>query len=69
MAFKATRLQADLRTLNRAKINTARLKPDQVREGALLLRRLILGGTPATDPENAAAWSQWRERVGVRREA
>ena len=63
MPFKATRLQHDQLTLNRARINTARLKPDQVREGAAILRKLILSGAVAdTAPDNTAAWAAWRER-------
>jgi hypothetical protein len=64
MPFKASRLQHDQLTLNRAKINTARLKPEQVREGAAILRKLISSGAVAnTASEDAAAWSEWRERV------
>jgi hypothetical protein len=50
MVFKATRLMHDQLTLNRAKVNTARLQPDQVTD---------------TPPEDAAAWTEWRERVRV----
>lgn len=62
MPFRATRLMHDALTLNRAKINTARLRPDQVKVGAALLRRLMV----ATERDRllaTAAWTTWRERV------
>jgi hypothetical protein len=59
MVFKATRLMHDQLTLKRAKVNTARLRPDQVKIGAALLRRLM-AANERDRSQATAAWNDWR---------
>jgi hypothetical protein len=49
MPMKVTRLTRDMLTLNRMKVNTAKLKPDAIREGAELVRRLTGAAAQPSD--------------------
>jgi hypothetical protein len=59
MPFKASRLQRDGFLLNRAKVDVRRLKPDDVRIGAELLRRLI--SIPEASKHRGVAMEAWQE--------
>jgi hypothetical protein len=59
MVFKATGLMRDSYLLKRAHIDVARMRPEEVRRGAILLRRITL--TPDNnDGAHAQALTDWR---------
>jgi hypothetical protein len=62
MAFKATGLMRDAYLLKRAKVDVARLKPEQVRHGATLLRRITLAENDGAEHDQALVdWKAFRE--------
>jgi hypothetical protein len=66
MPFRASRLQRDGYLLRRARVDAARLKPDDVRIGAELLRQLI--AIPEAGKHRDAAieeWQAFKEAKGV----
>jgi hypothetical protein len=60
MPFKATRLMADSLTLKRAKIDIMKLNADEVRQGAGILRRLIIANDDG-DGERGPLVKEWRD--------
>lgn len=60
MAFKVTKLERDQLTLNRVGISAAKLRPDEVREAAELVR-----GVMALHADAVEALKTFREEKGV----
>jgi hypothetical protein len=63
MPMKVTRLTRDMLTLNRMKVNTAKLKPDAIREGAELVRRLT--GAKQPSDQDVVDWAAFKAAKGV----
>jgi RNA polymerase-interacting CarD/CdnL/TRCF family regulator len=61
--MKVTRLTRDMLTLNRMKVNTAKLKPDAIREGAELVRRLT--GAKQPSDQDVVDWAAFKAAKGV----
>jgi hypothetical protein len=62
MVFRASRLQRDGYLLRRAKVDVARLKPEQIKHGAGLLRRITLAMDDGDEHDQAIVdWQAFRE--------
>jgi hypothetical protein len=60
MVFKATGLMRDSYLLKRAHIDVSRMRPEEVRRGAVLLRRITLAPPNDDGAEHAEALVAWK---------
>jgi hypothetical protein len=66
MVFRATALARDAYLLKRARIDVAKLRPEQVRQGATLLRKITLASDDGDELDQAIVdWQAFKTAKGV----